>query len=1001
MQPRRLIYLPAQIGRKEVKVLIDTGANISCIDAKLLERLQLDVKQQPIRIKQLTSSTYSLGCVPITLTIGHITRRIKAHVLRDSNQDFILGLEEGALFKINLNLENREVKQDGKVIPADNQPTRQPQSAPKVKRQQRDPIFAFQQLPGKPVVEAKNEDNTLEQIIAEYNKHLSTRDPKHLYTVPGVQHSLMTTTDRPIASCPHRLTMDKRDKINETIEELLQEGKIRRSTSPYASPAFLVGKKDGKSRMVIDYRKLNEVTLVEPHPIPRMDDLLDGIHDPTVFSVIDLKGAYHHIRMCPTDIEKTAFVTADGHFEWLVMPFGLKNAPATFARYMNEFVRKHRLRNIIIYFDDILVATVDKRTHLDTLRHLFDALIKENLTVNTEKCHFLQDRVNYLGVTLNSEGIRTQEDKVEAIRKMHYPKNRHELMRFLGMVNFYHKFIPNYAIHAMPLHDLLGKDVPWIWNEGCEQATDKLKQALSDGHVLIPFSKHRETYLYTDASGIGIGAVLKQRVGETERTVAFYSKRLSPAQTRYTTSEQEALAIVKAIDHWNYYLDGHKFCIKTDHKPLTWLKTITDKNRRLFNWSIKLSTYDYAVEYIPGEDNIEADALSRAPVVNLVTLQEVRNALERSEDPTPSNAYQEDGIIYIDVDSKRKLYVPESLRMTVVNQAHREFGHLGVKATSNIIQLKYYWPHIASDIQHFIDSCDTCARCKNYQRPKKGELRQIPPVKLPMELVSMDTVSGFRDYGSAKSNMTVIVDHATRYAWTFASKKITDDQAINCLNQVMTSQGPLKTLLTDRYPAYFSRRLERFLSRHSIEHKFTTPYHPAANGVSERVNRTLVNKLRCLQRESPRKSWPRLLQEATLQYNNTIHSATSFPPSYLLLGRATKDYINENHSFPELHVAREMAFTRIQEQHARNKAHYDQGVKPIDITVGDLVYTRTPPQMNVRKLTPPFEGPWRVVGQRSPVVFEIEKYDHQNHQPTTHFHCTMLKKCKEAQTPIG
>lgn len=421
---------------------------------------------------------------------------------------------------------------------------------------------------------------------------------------------------------------------------------------------------------------------------------------------------------------------------------------------------------------------------------------------------------------------------------------------------------------------------------------------------------------------------------------------------------------------------------------------VTDKNRRLFNWSIKLSTYDYVVEYLPGETNKEADALSRAPVVNLVTLQEVRNAIEGSQDPIPANAHEENGIIYVDVNNKRKIFVPESLRQSIIKQAHQQFGHLGVRSTINIIQLKYHWPHIGQDIQHYIDGCETCARCKNYQQIKKGEMRHLPTVTQPMEFVSMDTVSGFTDYGSVRTNMTIVVDHATRYAWTFASKKITDDQAINCIRQIMEAQGPIKKVLTDRYPAYFSRRFDRFLSSKQIEHKFTTPYHPQANGICERINRTIINRLRCLKTDQPHKSWVKLLKEATTQYNNTIHSSTGYPPSYLLVGRTTDQYVEESHDFPPVEQARKEAIEKLNNQHEQNRSRHNKNNKPTDITVGDMVYVKTPPQVNKKKLTNPYEGPWKVISQVSTTVFEIDKYDYQNHSDTTHYHCSMLKKSK-------
>lgn len=1007
-----MIYLRVLINNQEETAILDPGANISLIDSNLVKELKTVSDNKPINIRTLGSNAKSLGRVLLTLTIGKITKKVHAHIMRDLAFKMLIGIDEAALFDLKLDLKSGQVTQHGVKVPREevcgytgtitqSPPVHNSENIIQPDRDARTQLYPAEgnSSPGNITAntnpaEYMTQEPRLDRILLQYNTKLQQRDPQKLYTVPEVQHRLLTMTDIPVASCPHRQTMDKREKINSIILELLEEGKIRRSTAPYASPAFLVGKKDGEVRMVIDYRRLNDITLVEPYPIPRMDDLLDGIDDPKVFSVIDLKGAYHHIRMHEEDIPKTAFVTTDGHFEWLVMPFGLKNAPATFARYMNSVLRNYRLKSTRSYFDDILVATKDLESHLRALEELFEALAKENLTVNTKKCHFLQDKVNYLGITINNEGIRSQQDKVKAIRQMPNPKNRHELMRFLGMVNFYHKFIPNYAIHAVPLHNLLKKDKPWKWSEDCNVAMDKLKSLLSEDYILIPFNRGRKTILYTDASGVGIGAVLKQELDGVERPVAFYSKRLSSAQTRYTTSEQEALAIVKAIEHWNYYLDGHKFIIRTDHKPLTWLKTITDKNRRLFNWSMKLSVHDYKVEYLPGETNVEADALSRAPVVNLVTLQEVRNALSNSEDQTPVNAYQVDDIIYVDIDGKRKLFVPESLRRTIVEQAHKQFGHLGVKATSNLIQIRFHWPGILKDIQNMINDCDTCSRCKNYEAPRKGELRQIPPASKPLELISMDTVSGFKDYGSLKTHMTIVVDHATRYAWTFASQKITDDQAINCIRQIMQAQGPIMNLLTDRYPAYFSRRLDRFLNRNDINHKFTTPYHPQGNGFCERINRTILNKLRCLKDENPRKSWVTLLKTATAQYNNTIHSVSGYPPSFLLLGRTTDKYLNENNNFPSVDQARKEAIERSQQLHERNKAYYDKGTRPINITVGDYVYVRTPLQVNRKKLDPPYEGPWKILSQVSTTIFEVDKYDHQNHKESTHYHCSMLKKYK-------
>ena len=429
---------------------------------------------------------------------------------------------------------------------------------------------------------------------------------------------IKTSSDAIINLRAFKCSKHDQDLINSQIDELIKHGLVRLSNSPYASPVTLVDKKDDgpKTRLVTDYRKINQITIPDNHPFPRVDDIVDKLYASKVFSVLDISSGFWHIAVADEDIEKTAFVTMENHYEWLVMPFKLRNAPAIFQRAVHRVLEKHQLTAFTHnYIDDIMIHSVDEDSHLKHLDLVFKALIEEGIKLKLSKCIFGAPKVKFLGHIISGEGISPLNSNTIAIRKFPIPSCKKDIQKFLGKITFYRKFIPFATKLLNPLYILLKQDVRFEWNDSCQEAFDKVKDILCKEPILKIHDPEKTCYLLTDASKLGIGAILKQEHESKMHPVGYFSKKLLNYQVNYTISELERLAIVESIDYFHHYLYDRKFIVITDQMALKWLKSIKRPNSRLFKWSLKLSQYNFDVKYRPGKDNIEADLLSRYPVL--------------------------------------------------------------------------------------------------------------------------------------------------------------------------------------------------------------------------------------------------------------------------------------------------------------------------------------------------------------------------------------------------
>ena len=424
------------------------------------------------------------------------------------------------------------------------------------------------------------------------------------------EHHIRTNNAKPVKLPPYRLPHAYREQVRKELDEMLDSGIIEKSTSEWASPIVLVKKKDGTLRMCVDYRRLNSVSQVDAYPMPRIDDLIDGLGQARFISTLDLTKGYWQMPVAEEDRHKTAFTTPIGLFQFRVMPFGLSGAPASFQR-MIDGLQDYSAA----YLDDLVVFSSTWEDHLRQVREILQCLRQAGLTAKPGKCQFGMETCTYLGHIVGNGVVKPETSKIGAVESFAVPQTKRQVRAFLGLTGYYRKFIPNYAETAAPLTDLTKKNAPNSvnWTQSCQTAFEQLKRLLCSTPVLSSPDFTRRFILQTDASDIAVGAVLSQRDEEgNDHPIAYFSWKLLPREVRYSTVEKECLAIKLAAQSFRVYLLGREFTIQTDHRSLEWLDRLKENNSRLTRWSLALQPFNFTVEYRAGLKNGNADALSRA-----------------------------------------------------------------------------------------------------------------------------------------------------------------------------------------------------------------------------------------------------------------------------------------------------------------------------------------------------------------------------------------------------
>ena len=643
----------------------------------------------------------------------------------------------------------------------------------------------------------------LHQLLADF--HTTFDPPSGVNLQTGVSHTIDLKPDsKPPVHGLRRMSPAELEELQKQLTMYLEKGWIRPSSSAFGAPVVFARKSDGTLRFCVDYRALNDLTVKNAYPLPRIDDLIDHLRDARYFTSLDLSSAYHQIPMSPPDIHKTAFRTRYGHFEFTVMPFGLTNAPATCQQVMNDILRPYLDRFVAVYLDDLMIWSSSEQEHLDHIRTILEALKKANLHLKLSKCSFAARETKFLGYIISPAGVSADPKKLAAMANWPLPTTVTEVRSFLGFCNFYHRFVKNFSTIAAPLTALTSatRPFPSPLPPDAQDAFLQLKAAMLSAPVLcIPHTGSSATFeLYTDASRVGVGAVLEQN----GRPVCYESRKLSPAEMNYPVHELELLAVIHALRALRHYLEGCKqFTLFTDHRTLQYIFRQKELSRRQVGWLEILTDYqsNMDIRYLPGEKN-RADALSRiihasspapadsgdtelpsaqphpfhphlssdSPVLphscatglNWLHATDASSsgfeivspdfpssiALAYAKDPYYTRAILpawirkcEDSLFRF----RDRICVPadSALRTRILAEFHDvpSAGHPGYLRTLNAIARHFWWPHMNITIRQYVNSCDTCQRIKPSTQSPAGLLQPHAIPSRPWSHISMDLIT--------------------------------------------------------------------------------------------------------------------------------------------------------------------------------------------------------------------------------------------------------------------
>ena len=758
----------------------------------------------------------------------------------------------------------------------------------------------------------------LDQILSKY----ATVFEEGIGKVKDIKATLkFKEQPQPVFCKARQIPYALRPKVEQELDELEKMGIISKvETSEWATPIVPVLKKNGRVRVCGDFKlTINPQLAVDQYPLPRIEDVFASLADGEKFTKIDLRQAYLHMEM---EEESKKYLTVNTHkglYQFNRMLFGIASAPAIWQRTMEQILQG--IPSVQCILDDMIITGKNDAEHLNNLESVLSRLQQYQLKANLDKCQFFKDEIDYCGHKIDKNGIHKTEEKVKAVRDTPAPENVTQLRAFIGLVNYYHRFLPDLASTMRPLHQLLEKDQAWKWTKRCDDACKKVKEMVTSDLVLCHHDPKKPIRLACDASPYGVGAVLSHIIDGQERPIAFASRTLTKTERNYSQIDKEALAIIFGIKRFHAYLYGRHFTLITDHQPLVSIFSPTKgipvtSAARLQRYAMFLSGYTYDIEYRNTKRHTNADALSRLPfevtpedekeeavdVFHLsqfeqlpVTSATIRR--ETSRDKVLNKVYEQtmsgwstkpddkELLAYYHRRDEITTYqgclmwgirviIPGTLRQQVLEVIHST--HLGVVKMKAIARSHVWWPGIDSEIERITKTCPGCNKVQN--NPTKAPIHPWEWPSSPWERIHVDFAGPFMD-----KQFLIIVDAHSKWPEVFPMKKITAASTIEVLRSVFARNGVPQQLVSDNGPQFTSEEFQAFMKSNGIHHFRSAPFHPATNGQAERFVQTFKQSMKAMKSESA--SLNKKIANFLLMYRNTPHATTNETPAKMFLGR--------------------------------------------------------------------------------------------------------------------
>ncbi|KAA0063393.1 pol protein [Cucumis melo var. makuwa] len=784
-------------------------------------------------------------------------------------------------------------------------------------------------------------------------------------------------------------------------------------------------------RLCIDYRELNKVTVKNRYPLPRIDDLFDQLQGATMFSKIDLRSGYPQMRINDGDVPKTAFRSRYGHYEFIVMSFGLTNAPAVFMDLMNIMFREFLDTFVIVFIYDILIYSKTEAEHEEHLRMVLQTLRDNKLYAKFSKCEFWLKQVSFLGHVVSKAGVSVDPAKIEAVTSWTRPSTVSEVRSFLGLAGYYRRFVENFSRIATPLTQLTRKGAPFVWSKTCEDSFQNLKQKLVTAPVLTVPDGSGSFMIYSDASKKGLGCVLMQQ----GKVVAYASRQLKSHEQNYPTHDLELAAVVFALKIWRHYLYGEKIQIFTDHKSLKYFFTQKELNMRQRRWLELVKDYDCEILYHQGKANVVVNALSRklshsaalitrqAPLhrdleraeiavsVGAVTMQLAQLTVQptlrqriidaQSNDPylvekrglakagqaVKFSISSDGGLLF-----ERCLCMPldSAVKTELLSEAHSSPFSMHPGSTKMYQDLKrvYWWRNMKREVAEFVSRCLVCRQVKAPRQKPAGLLQPLSIPEWKWENVSMDFITGLPRTLRGFTVIWVVVDRLTKSAHFVPGKSTytASKWAQLYMSEIVRLHRVPVSIVSDRDAHFTSKFWKGLQTAMGTRLDFSTAFHPQTDGQTERLNQVLEDMLRACALEFPG-SWVSHLHLMEFAYNNSFQASIGMAPFEALYSKCCRSPVcwgevgEQRLMGPELVQSTNEAIQKIRScmhtAQSRQKSYADVRRRDLEFDVGDKVFLKVAPMKGVLrferrgKLSPRFVGSFEILERIGLVAYRL------------------------------
>lgn len=965
-------YVNVNFFDSDIVALLDSGASHSVIGKKgfwIIKKYKLALDKKCSEFVSTADGTRQkiYGCVDIPVRIKETIRIIKFFFVPSLEQEVILGNNFCNQFGIIMDFKN----QFWDIRASD-----MPVAVVNCVNVNRRALFKNSNI--------SDEELAQKTRIIESFKDIAGTDEK-LGRTHKLAHYIETGDAKPFRQRQYLMSPYMLKHLNNELDKMLALNVVEPSHGSWNSPVLLVKKNSGEYRFCFDGRILNSVTKPDRYPLPRVDRILNMLRDAKYISSIDLRSAFWQIPLDEQSKEKTGFsVPGRGMFQFTVMPFGLSCSAQTLQRLMDAIFGPELEPKVFCYLDDVIITSNTLAEHVKLLETVHGRLKEANLTVNLSKCEFFKKSLKYLGFIVDSDGLRTDQDKVSAMLNYPRPKTVTEIKRFIGMCSWYRRFISHFSSLVSPLNDLLKgrkKNQSISWTSQAEEAFINIKQALVSAPILRSPDFSKTFTIQCDASDTGLGGVLTQELDGEEVVIAFCSRSMSKAERNYCVTQRELLALLFCIEKFRPYVEGVHFRVITDHYSLLWLNKLKEPTGKLARWALRLQQYSFELAHRKGKLNVVPDALSRIqvdelPVADIETDSEDPwyNNLRKKITTSPQN-YPEwkvsDNKIYKYIPSKLpvktnitewKLLIPPEQRKKVIASCHNPptCAHLGFFKTLLRVQVLFYWPRMRPDILRYVRSCLVCGAQKISNTTKLGLMGSEKKVKYPWQVIAVDIVGPLPRSSGGHCYLLVVADWFSKYCLLFPMRKAIASTIAKFMEErVFLVYGVPQFIICDNGTQFAGRTFKNLAKTYNVQKIwFNARYHPQANFV-ERVNKTVGTAIRSYIDEN-HKSWDKNIYQIQYALNTATHEVTGYSPAFINFGRtvpcsgdfygkisSTRDvellpddrdkFVRDIKGLSEVY---ENICTKLNKAYQRNEKQYNLRRRDISFKEGDKVWRR-------------------------------------------------------------